>query len=71
MKERDVPPASEWRKSPYFGRKDPFWRVATSTTSLLSPKGAPLCLTEDTNSGTYENRTHSLSNLEEHLEIYI
>ncbi|GMP35321.1 hypothetical protein CsSME_00007800 [Camellia sinensis var. sinensis] len=51
MKERDVPPASEWRKSPYFGRKDPFWRAATSTTSLLSPKGAPLCLTEDTDSG--------------------
>ncbi|GMP68970.1 hypothetical protein CsSME_00028397 [Camellia sinensis var. sinensis] len=42
MKEKDVPPASEWRKSPYFGRKDPFWRATTSTTSLLSPKGAPL-----------------------------
>lgn len=50
MKERDVPPASEWKKSPYFGRKDPFWWAATSTTSLLSPKRAPLCLFEDTNS---------------------
>ncbi|KAF5933453.1 hypothetical protein HYC85_029624 [Camellia sinensis] len=51
MKERDVSPASEWRKSPYFGRKDPFWQAVTSTTSLLSPKGAPLFLTEDTDSG--------------------
>ncbi|GMP50510.1 hypothetical protein CsSME_00017100 [Camellia sinensis var. sinensis] len=44
MKERDVPPASEWRKSPYFVRKDPFWRAATSTTSLSSPKGGLYCV---------------------------
>ncbi|GMP24836.1 hypothetical protein CsSME_00001971 [Camellia sinensis var. sinensis] len=50
MKERDMPLVSEWKKSPYFGRKDPFWRATTFTASPLSAKGSPLCVFEDTNS---------------------
>lgn len=51
MKERVVPLASKWKKSPYFGRKDPFWGSARSTTSPPpTPRGAPLYLSEDIDS---------------------